>query len=275
MSLTPIEREQLAANQQVWDFWAPLHLNSKFYSVEDFMAGRSSLRGIETSEVGDVRDKRLLHLQCHFGLDTLSWAQLGADVVGVDNSEVAINIARHLSGDARVHADFVCRDIYDLPEPLIPDSFDIVFSSYGVLSWLPDLDRWASVAATLLKTNGILYLVEFHPFLGMLDDATGSRLEYPYFNSHGKPLVLYDEVSYAYPEADPNGHTLYQWIHPLGDVISAISSAGLIIEWLHEFDYSPWGCYPWLSERKQGEYVDANIPSSPHLFSVKARKPRT
>ena len=97
MRLSPLEREQLAANRHVWDCWAPLHLTSKFYSVEDFIAGGSSLRSIETSELGDVLDKRLLHLQCHFGLDTLSWARLGADAVGVDNSEVAIDIARRLS----------------------------------------------------------------------------------------------------------------------------------------------------------------------------------
>jgi SAM-dependent methyltransferase len=271
MSLTPVEREQVAANQRVWDCWAPLHLKSNFYSVEDFIAGGLSLRSIETSELGDVRDRRLLHLQCHFGLDTLSWARLGANAVGVDNSEVAIEIARRLSEDIGVRADFVSSDLYDLPGPLDAGSFDVVFSSYGVLSWLPDLKRWASVATALLKPGGVFYLVEFHPLLGMLDEETGSKFEYPYFDSERKPLVLYDEVSYASPEAEQPSHTLYQWIHTLGDVVSALGNAGLIIDWLHEFDYSPYGCYPWLHERRQDEYV-ADLPPAPHVFSVKARK---
>jgi SAM-dependent methyltransferase len=271
MSLTPVEREQVAANQHAWDCWAPLHLKSNFYSVEDFIAGGSSLRSIETSELGDVRDKRLLHLQCHFGLDTLSWARLGASAVGVDNSDVAIEIARRLSEDIGVRADFVSSDLYDLPGPLDAGSFDVVFSSYGVLSWLPDLERWASIATALLKPGGVFYLVEFHPLLDMLDEDTGSRFEYPYFDSERKPLVLHDEVSYADPEADQPSHTLYQWIHTLGDVVSALANAGLTIDWLHEFDYSPYGCRPWLHERRQDEYV-ADLPRAPHVFSVKARK---
>ncbi|HTH84632.1 class I SAM-dependent methyltransferase [Mycobacterium sp.] len=272
MSLSPLEREQLAANRHVWDCWAPLHLTSKFYSVEDFIAGGSSLRSIETSELGDVLDKRLLHLQCHFGLDTLSWARLGADAVGVDNSEVAIDIARRLSVDTGIQADFVCSDLYALPGPLDRDSFDIVFSSYGVLSWLPDLEPWASVSAALLKPGGVFYLVEFHPLLDMLDEDTGTRFEFPYFGADRKPLVLRDEVSYADPDADQPSHTLYQWIHSLGDVVSALAGAGLTIEWLHEFDYSPYACYPWLHERRHNEYV-ADFPAAPHVFSVKARKP--
>lgn len=273
VTLTPAERDQLSANRRAWDSWAPLHLNSKFYDVEQFVAGTSSLRSIETSELGDVKDKHLLHLQCHFGLDTLSWARLGADAVGVDNSEVAIDIARRLSGDIGVPAEFLCCDLYELPGPLQPDSFDIVFSSYGVLSWLPELRHWALAAAALLKPGGYLYLVEFHPLLDMFDEATGSRLEYPYFATERKPLVLDDEVSYADPEADQPAHTLYQWIHSLGDIISAISSAGLTIEWLHEFDYSPFACYPWLRERRRDEYVHSDIPPAPHVFSVRARKP--
>ena len=271
MDLTPVERDQLASNQHVWDCWAPLHLKSNFYSVEDFVAGGSSLRAIEMSELGDVRDKRLLHLQCHFGLDTLSWARLGAKAVGVDNSEVAIDIARRLSEDIGVHADFVCSDLYELPGPLEPASFDVVFSSYGVLSWLPDLQRWASIAAALTKPGGVFYLVEFHPLLGMLDDETGKRFEYPYFESGREPLVFHDEVSYANPEAEQPSHTLYQWIHSLGDVVSAIADAGLTIQWLHEFDFSPYGHYPWLHERRPDEYV-ADLPAAPHVFSVKAGK---
>ena len=271
-SLTPAEREQLAANQHAWDSWAPLHRKSTFYSVDDFIAGGSSLRNIETSELGHVSGKRLLHLQCHFGLDTLSWARLGADAVGIDNSEVAIDIARHLSDDIGVQAEFVCSDLYDLPGPLDGDAFDVVFSSYGVLSWLPDLRHWASVAAALLKPGGVFYLVEFHPLLDMLDEDTGTRFEFPYFGANRKPLVLRDEVSYADPDADQPSHTLYQWIHSLGDVVSALAGAGLTIEWLHEFDYSPYACYPWLRERRHNEYV-ADFPAAPHVFSVKARKP--
>jgi SAM-dependent methyltransferase len=274
MKLTPAEREQLAANQQTWDCWAPLHLESDYYSVEDFVAGGSSLRSVETSEVGDVRGKRLLHLQCHFGQDTLSWARLGAEVVGVDSSEAAIGIARRLSGDIGVPADFVCSDIYDLPGPLETASFDIVFTSYGVLSWLPDLVPWAAAVAALLKPGGFFYIVEFHPVLYMLDEETGTRFEFPYFGTAREAMVFPDEVSYADPEADQTGHTLYQWVHTLGDVVNALVNAGLTIEWLHEFDFSTYGCFPWLHERRRGEFVASDLPPTPHLFSVRARRTR-
>jgi SAM-dependent methyltransferase len=191
----------------------------------------------------------------------------------VDNSEVAIDIARRLSADTGLHAEFVCSDLYDLPEPLEPDSFDIVFTSYGVLSWLPDLVHWASAIAALLKPRGVFYLVEFHPFLDMLDEDTGTRFEFPYFESERRPLVFHDEVSYADPEADQPSHTLYQWLHPLGDVVSAIAGAGMTIEWLHEFDYSPYSTFPWLHERKPDEYVGTHLPAAPHVFSLRASKP--
>ena len=273
MKLTPVEREQLAANQQTWDCWAPLHVESDYYSVEDFVAGGSSLRSIETSEVGDVRGKRLLHLQCHFGQDTLSWARLGAEVVGVDSSEAAIDIARRLSDDIGVPAEFVCSDIYDLPGPLETASFDIVFTSYGVLSWLPDLEPWAAAAAALLKPGGSFYIVEFHPVLYMFDDNTGTKFEFAYFSSDRRPLVFSGEVSYADPDAEQPRRTLYQWVHSLGDVVTAMANAGLTIEWLHEFDFSPYEIFPWLHQRRTDEYVATHLPPTPHLFSVQAHKP--
>ena len=252
----------MAANQHVWDCWAPLHLKSKFYSVEDFIAGGSSLRSIETSELGDVRDKRLLHLQCHFGLDTLSWARLGADAVGIDNSEVAIDIARRLSVDTGIQADFVCSDLYALPGPLDRDSFDIVFSQLRGTE-LATGPRALGIGFRGAVEAGRRFLSRRVPSSTRHARRRHGQLasNFPYFGADRKPLVLRDEVSYADPDADQPSHTLYQWIHSLGDVVSALAGAGLTIEWLHEFDYSPYACYPWLHERRHNEYV-ADFPAS-------------
>ena len=136
--------EYLKKNLDMWNDWAPLHAESEFYDVEGFKNGRNSLDSIELEEVGDVTGKSLLHLQCHFGMDTLSWARLGARVTGVDFSDKAIDIARSLSTELGIEADFICSSVYDLRKNL-DGKFDIVYTSAGVLCWLPDLKQWAEI----------------------------------------------------------------------------------------------------------------------------------
>lgn len=156
--------ERLKANKKVWDALTGPHLLSEFYDVEGFKAGNDWLRPLEIEEMGDVHGKTLLHLQCHFGQDTLSWGRRGAIVTGVDFSDEAIDYARKLSKETGIKADFICSDIYALPE-ILDQQFDIVFTSYGVLTWLPDLKRWAEVVAHFLKPGGFFYIVEIHPIL--------------------------------------------------------------------------------------------------------------
>ena len=178
--------DYLDSNRALWDHWTKLHAASAFYDVDGFKQGTSTLMPVERDELGDVASKTMLHLQCHFGLDTLSWARVGAVVTGVDFSPDAIAMARSLSEELNIPATFLCANIYDLSETL-DTLFDIVFTSYGVLTWLPDLDRWAQTVAHSLKPGGTFYIVEFHPFVSMLDDD-GERIAYPYFRAEA-PLI--------------------------------------------------------------------------------------
>ena len=254
-------------NRSLWDGWTKLHAASAFYDVEGFKEGNSTLMPVEREELGEVAGKSLLHLQCHFGLDTLSWAREGAVVTGVDFSPEAIDLARSLSAELDIPATFLCANIYDLPEA--PEAqFDIVFTSYGVLTWLPDLDRWAQVVARYLKPGGIFYLVEFHPVISMLDDD-GERLAYPYFIAD-EPLQFESEGSYAAPEDDVK-RTAYEWPHSLAEVVMALLNAGLRLEHLHEFPYSTYPFPEYLDKDAPDRYVwkDRTV-TVPLMFSVKA-----
>ena len=175
--------QHLEANRRLWDAWTPFHVASAFYDVDGFKAGRKELGPIELAGVGDVRGRSLLHLQCHFGLDTLAWAGRGAIVTGVDFSEPAIVAARALAAELGIDARFVVSDVYALPDRLAGE-YDIVFTSHGVLSWLPDLAGWARVVARFLKPGGAFFVVDTHPFAYVFDDErTDSelRVRYPYF----------------------------------------------------------------------------------------------
>lgn len=234
--------EYMTSNRRLWDDWTAIHEKSKFYDVEGFRNGRSSLKSIELEELGDVSGKTLLHLQCHFGIDTMSWARLGAEVTGVDFSEQAIELACSLSEETGIPARFVRSNIYDLPD-VLSDEFDIVFTSYGVLSWLPDLRRWAKVISHFLKPGGVFYIVEAHPLAYVFDDENevGLRVRYPYF--HGpEPLRFETHGSYAVPDADHHS-VEYSWDHSLGEILNSLVAAGLRVEHLHEFPYCAWKIY--------------------------------
>ena len=182
----------MEANRRSWDARTPTHFGSRFYDVDGFRAGASSLQSIEIEEVGDVDGKSLLHLQCHFGLDTMSWARLGARATGVDFSEEAVSLARSLSEELGIDADFVVSNVYDLPD-VLDQRFDVVFTSYGALTWLPDLERWADVAAHFLEPGGFLYVVDSHPFGSVFydeEDAVELRPFYPYSTRGARAHVV-------------------------------------------------------------------------------------
>jgi 2-polyprenyl-3-methyl-5-hydroxy-6-metoxy-1,4-benzoquinol methylase len=168
--------EYIKYNENLWNHWTDLHAKSEWYDLEGFKAGRLSLGDIEREVLGDVAGKSLLHLQCHFGLDTLSWARLGARVTGVDFSEKAISLARALGSELEIPATFVRSNIYDLPDNL-SGQFDIVFTSYGVLWWLPDIKEWAKVVAHFLRPGGTFLLVEFHPLASVFDPEHRAELK--------------------------------------------------------------------------------------------------
>lgn len=259
-------------NRSLWNEYARIHSHSAFYRVDEFKTGENSLNEPELTEVGDVAGKSLLHLQCHFGQDTLSWARLGAQVTGVDFSDEAVRIATSLSQELNIPARFICCDLYESPQHL-EERFDIVYTSYGVLAWLPDLMRWAQVAAHFLKPGGTFYIAEFHPFAVTFDDeAPGLIYRHPYF----KQAVEGYEVKGSYADRDAKVQTKisYEWDHTLGEIVSALAAAGLHIEYLHEFPFSRFeqlACLKNLERDTWGFPGGAEL--IPLMFSIRAVKP--
>ena len=269
MSMSKQIEDYFKANQALWDAKTPVHIESEFYDIPGFLAGNSTLREVELNEVGEVRGKTLLHLQCHFGLDTLSWAREGAIVTGVDFSQKAIAKAREMASEVNIEAEFVEANIYDLPEILLDKKFDIVFTSYGTIGWLPDLDRWAHVINHFLSPGGTFYIVDFHPFIWMYDYDL-QKIEYPYFNAG--VIAEENEGTYADPNA-PIKLAEYGWNHPSSEVINSLINQGLEIEFLNEFPYTTWNCFKNLKEIGKHKYVFKHLGHKiPYMFSIRARK---
>ncbi|MEA2639139.1 MAG: hypothetical protein QOF51_533 [Chloroflexota bacterium] len=264
----------LEANRARWDELVSVHAGSAFYDVASFKAGGIKLHDLEREELGDVAGKSLLHLQCHFGMDTLSWARLGATVTGVDFSEEAIGLARSLAAECAILATFICANLYDVPA-VVHDQFDVVFASYGVLWWLPDLTRWAEIIAACLKPGGIFYIAEHHPLIHMLDDESTDvipPMKGSYFASG--PLELPASGDYADWDAVIQHDTEYGWQHPIGEIISTLASAGLRIDFLHEFPYCTYQRLPTMERGADRNWrLNPAAPTLPLLFSLKATKP--
>jgi len=265
--------EYLKTNQETWDTWTRYHLGSKFYDIEGFKAGSTTLDPIVLAGPGDVTGKSLLHLQCHFGLDTLKWARRGAIVTGINFSEEGIKAARALAAEVGIPANFIQCNLYDLPQHLT-GQFDVVFTSHGVLGWLPDLERWAQVIAHFLKPGGIFYVVEAHPVALLFDENREDRefrLLYPYFQGT-EPLRIEENGCYAVPEA-PIRSVTYAWIHPLAEIIASLLRAGLRIEAFDEYPFVRWAVFPWMERRADGGWqLPSGQQSIPLMFSLKAMK---
>jgi SAM-dependent methyltransferase len=263
--------DYLAANKALWEEWTAIHETSSFYNLEGFKAGGSRLRDYEVDEVGDVTGKSLLHLQCHFGIDTLSWARLGARVTGADFSERSIELARSLAAELRLDATFVRSDLYDLPV-VLDGQFDVVYTSRGVLGWLPDLERWAGVVADFLRPGGVFYVTEIHPVAQAFAEESELRLGYPYFPRR-EPLAVPVQGSYADPTAQVRQPVEYGWVHSMGEIVSAVARAGLRIEFLHEFPFVDWPV-PFLVRHDDGTW---RLPPDaggelPLFFSLRATR---
>ncbi|WP_286269178.1 class I SAM-dependent methyltransferase [Thalassotalea hakodatensis] len=254
--------DYLSINRKAWDDRTEIHVNSTFYDVNAFISGKSSLNEIELNQVGEVKGKSLLHLQCHFGLDTLSWARKGAIVTGVDLSTKAIVQANKLNNELGLNATFIASDIYQFSDENTK-KYNIVFTSYGVLCWLPDLDRWAQTVAKALLPGGELHLIEFHPTIDLL---TG----YSYF-PRTEPDV---EAEETYTEnSDGVKSTIVTWPHAFSEVINALISAGLFIEQVNEFPYSPYNCIEDLEYvAEQGYQLLHKGQQVPLIYAIKARK---
>jgi SAM-dependent methyltransferase len=254
-------------NRELWDERVPIHVASELYDVEAFVAGRSSLRPFELAELPDVEGRTLVHPQCHFGEDTLSWARLGARVTGLDFSGPAIEAARDLAARCALDAEFVEANVYDAGEALGGRRFEIVYTGLGALNWLPDVERWARVMASLVAPGGCLYLAEFHPFSHVFGDDDFT-IEYPYF--HDEPIVFPTTGTYASAGAKTVHNRAYEWNHGLGAVVSAIIAAGFELEFLHEHDYILFARWPFLVGQRGSFRLPEGMPSLPLMYSLRA-----
>jgi len=249
-------------NRLGWDRRAEAHFESRFYDVDGFLAGKTSLREIELAELTDVAGKRLLHLQCHFGMDTLSWVRKGAVCTGVDISPVAIEKARELARRCRLDAEFVCSAVYGF-KPSRPNQFDLIFTSYGAVCWLPDLSRWADVVASNLAIGGTFYIVEFHPLHDLLAGHSYFALDDP---------EVAEEGTYTENGADVLAK-LATWSHPLSSVINALIGVGIQIERVSEFPFSPYDCFAGMVEREPGRFHLSHRGNDiPIVYSITGRK---
>jgi SAM-dependent methyltransferase len=268
-----------AANLALWNAWTAVHSTGEFYDLAGFKTGGVRLRPYEIELVGDVAGRSLLHLQCHFGIDTLSWARLGARVTGADFSPAAIELARSLAEELGFpDARFVESNLYDLPD-VLDGQFDVVYTSRGVLGWLPDIRAWAGVVAHFLAPGGTFFVTEVHPVLQVFEnegvDPGELRLAYPYWE-HEKPLTFAVKGSYADPTADIGEHTEHGWDHGLGEIVTALIDAGLRIETLVEHPFLDWKV-DFLVEDPDAEGT-WRLPSDgrgelPLMFSLRATKP--
>ncbi|MCY3588987.1 MAG: class I SAM-dependent methyltransferase [Chloroflexi bacterium] len=268
------------ANRARWDESVAVHAASEFYGVERFLAGESTLLPLDLEEVGDVAGKSLLHLQCHFGLDTLSWARLGADVVGVDFAPSAVETARELAAKAGLDAAFVESELYATPDALADrlGTFDIVYVNLGAICWLPEIRGWARVCAAFLKPGGTLYLRDVHPTVNSLDYDPPNQLlvlKFPSFE-HSEPLHWSDGDDYADTEAQLSNHDSYEWNHSLGEIVTAVIDAGCRIDFLHEQEWTVYRALPWMIEVERGVWrLPPESPQIPLMFSLRATKVAT
>lgn len=246
----------------------PVHLQSAFYRNDEFIAGRSSLNDIELDLLGDINAKTLLHLQCHFGQDSISLSRMGATVTGVDFSDEAIRAAQELAIKTNTKPRFICSDVYDLSNNL-DEKFDIVFTSYGTIGWLPDIKQWAEVVSNSLKPGGVFVFAEFHPVVWMFDDNF-REITYAYFNGH--EIVENFTGTYAEPDSPIEQKTI-TWNHGLAEVIQSLIDRGLRIEIFKEYNYSPYDCFNGTTEFEPGKFrIKAMGDKLPMVYAIRAIK---
>jgi SAM-dependent methyltransferase len=265
--------EYYETNKLRWNELVAIHAKSDEYDLDGFLAGNSSLHKVELDALGDVSGKSLLHLQCHFGLDSMSWARLGAKVTGVDFSETAIELARELANRIGIDVQFICSNIYDLLD-IHRGEYDIIFTSFGVLCWLADITAWGKIIAHYLKPGGTFLLVESHPVFWVFDNDHPSKLEikYPYWHNH-EPYSWEAEGTYVDQDVTLKNTRTYEWNHTISDILNALIDAGLAIVRIDEFPHLPWKPIPFAHKNPEGEWhLEGDF--LPLGWSVKATKPQ-
>jgi 2-polyprenyl-3-methyl-5-hydroxy-6-metoxy-1,4-benzoquinol methylase len=258
----------LEINKNSWNAKVEPHLKSDFYFVDEFLKGRTSLNSIELELLGDIKDKNILHLQCHFGQDSISLSRMGAKVTGIDLSDKAIEAAKDLAQKIGADTEFICTDLYNLPN-VLDQKFDIVFTSYGTIGWLPDLSKWAKIINHFLRPDGKFVMAEFHPVVWMFDDDF-EGVKYNYFNE--KPIIETYEVTYADQSADIV-QDYVMWNHSLAEVLQNLIENNLQIENFKEFDWSPYPCFRHVEEFEKGKWRIPQFGNKiPLVFAIRAQK---
>jgi SAM-dependent methyltransferase len=267
-------------NRASWDERAPAHAASPDYALARFAEDPSYLSGVvrfDLPRLGDVRGLDGVHLQCHIGTDTVSLARLGARMTGLDFSAPALEEARRLAAAAGVEATFVLADVYDAPEVLGRGRFDLVFTGVGALNWLPDVRRWAQVVAELLRPGGRLFMREGHPVLWALADSRPDGLlvlDHPYFE-HEEASVWDEGGTYVQTDQVFATTVTHEWNHALGEIVTAVLTAGLELTMLEEHDSVPWDALPGqMEDIGGGEWRVSDRPDRlPHSYTLQARRP--
>ena len=265
----------LEANRVNWDERVPYHIGpGSHYDLERFIAGGSTLTSIDTQDLGDVTGKSLLHLQCHFGLDTLSWARRGAKATGIDFSRPAIDAAAQLSKDSGISGRFPVSELYQSAN-VLDERFDIVYTGIGALCWLPDIRGWANVVSHFLKPGGTFYMLEFHPIIWSLDDERSDAelvIKLPYFQVT-EPNRWDDPTTYGNLSAHLNNTITYEWNHGLGEILTALIGAGLVIEFVHEHQVCATPILPPLVRGEDGWWRLPDYSQRlPLMYSIRAHR---
>lgn len=262
------QSDYISINRQTWNKKTEVHMTSEFYDVPGFLEGKSTLNTIELELLGDLKDKKILHLQCHFGQDTLSLARLGAQVTGVDLSDKAIESARAFAEKLNIDATFVCCDIYDAPNH-IDEKFDLVFTSYGTIGWLPDLKQWADVISHFLKPDGEFVMADFHPVVWMYDNDF-KEVFYSYFNV--EPIYETETGTYAERDAAIETHTI-SWNHSISEFLNALIQSEIEIKTFNEYDYSPYNCFNGAEEFEKGKFrIKVFENKIPMVYAILGKK---
>jgi len=264
---------QMDANRANWDERTAIHLESDFYDVEGWLASGSGPREREIQALGDVTGLSLVHLQCHFGKDTLSWARAGATVTGLDFSPAAIDAARDLSERAGLASvsRFVCANVYDAYEALAHATFDVVYVSLGAINWLPSIERWAEQVAALMAPGGRFYIHDIHPFSWALSDDR-PWIEHGYFEE-AEPYVDDSGETYADQSRQIENRRNYEWSHGIGEIVNSLITQGLRVDSLVEHDWTVNPRFPWLVRNAGGNWTNpGDMPRMPLTFTLLASK---
>lgn len=263
-----MSQDYLEKNKDSWNKRTAVHLESDFYNNDAFLKGENPLDDIVMNMLGDIKGKTVLHLQCHFGQDTLQMARMGAKVTGVDLSDKAIEAARNINDQMGLDGRFICCDVYDLPNHL-DEKFDIVFTSYGTVGWLPDMEKWASVVANHLKPGGQFIFAEFHPVVWIFDDDF-TKIQYKYDKSDA---IVETEIGTYTDGGEALATECVSWNHSLSEVMSSLIKQGIEIVQFEEYDYSPYACFSHVEQVKEGKFrikhLGDKIPMVYSLVGVK------